>query len=328
MKKPPLSPSPFPYLPLLFLLMFALLPLIDYGWITSPAREVEAQDGRSAQNVHFVWPVSGSSQPDLPFSSAYGPRLQASSNFRYDYHQGIDIPAPISTTLYAVTTGTVRIAGSHPGYSDGVVQLNHGNNLYSNYLHISASLVVTDQVVGIGQPVALSGASVSGFPHLHFEIREGSPNRKDAVNPLNYLPYPGTISHTVAITSVTAAHSVWVRVETPANELDFNRLTVTVRRAGSNELLDTRNIDYEARNRQYNGNPDILDIADLENILIQPQKFNSSSTHYIVLFHFFTLQGSGLVTVEACGYDVKDQAVCATSEGFFSPSIYLPMIRS
>jgi len=52
--------------------------------------------------AHFVWPISGSSTPDLPLSSAYGPRLRAGCGHCYDYHQGIDIPAPVGTTLVAV----------------------------------------------------------------------------------------------------------------------------------------------------------------------------------------------------------------------------------
>ena len=58
---------------------------------------------------------------------------------RYDFHRGVDIPIPIGTPLVAIDDGTVRIAGSHPAYSDGVVQVlfyvciesygNHSSNM-------------------------------------------------------------------------------------------------------------------------------------------------------------------------------------------------------
>ena len=42
---------------------------------------------------------------------------------RYDYHRGVDIPAILYSNVYAVADGIVRINGSHPAYSDGVVQV-------------------------------------------------------------------------------------------------------------------------------------------------------------------------------------------------------------
>ena len=42
---------------------------------------------------------------------------------RYDFHPGVDIPTPLHSDVYAVADGTVRINGSHPLYSDGVVQV-------------------------------------------------------------------------------------------------------------------------------------------------------------------------------------------------------------
>ena len=42
---------------------------------------------------------------------------------RYDFHRGVDIPIQVGTPVVAIDDGTVRIAGSHPAYSDGVVQV-------------------------------------------------------------------------------------------------------------------------------------------------------------------------------------------------------------
>ena len=52
-------------------------------------------------------------------------------NRRYDFHRGVDIPIPIGTPLYAIDDGVVRIAGSDPNYSDGVVQASTGALLHT-----------------------------------------------------------------------------------------------------------------------------------------------------------------------------------------------------
>ncbi len=272
------------------------------------------------------WPLDGN--PPLALSSTYGPRLRASSNFRYDYHQGLDMPTPLSTTVKAVYTGTVRIAGSHPSYSDGVVQIDHGNNIYSNYLHVSASLVNIDDVVAPGDPIALSGASDSGFPHLHFEIREGGVQRRYAINPLRYLPYADTLAHTVAITEVLPSHAVWVQVTAPETELDVEHVTLTVRSDDGSIQLDQRTLDFDERNLAYDGDPALLDNPDLEQIHVAPHAFTSSSTQYVLDVRFQSLAGSGPVQVEACAVDVHDQSVCTTAQGQFAPltSTMLPTV--
>jgi hypothetical protein len=269
----------------------------------------------------WVWLISGSTTPDPAYSSPYGPRLKASENFRYDYHQGIDIPTPLNTVLHAVSTGTVRIAGSHPQYSDGVVQIDHGDNIYSNYLHITASLVTTGQVVNMGQPVALSGASESGFAHVHFEIRDGSVFRRDTINPFRYLPYSNTLSHTIAITQITPHDSVWVQVTAPPLELDINQISITVRSLITPALTVSRLLDYEARNLAYLGNPAILDDETLDDMLVQPAPFNINSDQYGVAVQFQNLPNVGNAVVEACVVDVMGGEKCRQKAYFQFPII-------
>ena len=70
--------------------------------------------------MNFRWPLSNSaSTPDYPFSSTFGPRLQASNSFAYDFHRGIDIPKPNRTKLYAVASGLIyrsRLSNSGDRY--------------------------------------------------------------------------------------------------------------------------------------------------------------------------------------------------------------------
>ena len=61
-----------------------------------------------ADDVKLVWPFSKKANVhDYPFSSPYGPRQQASKQFAYDFHRGIDIPRTNGTKLYAVQAGTI-----------------------------------------------------------------------------------------------------------------------------------------------------------------------------------------------------------------------------
>ncbi len=306
------------FIKVLFVTFASLLLYLIINRLLQAAPEIPNQ-------INFVWPISASESIDLPQSSAYGPRLQASQSYRYDYHQGLDLPTPINTTLVAVTTGTVRIAGSSPLYSDGIVQITTTSGLYINYMHITASLVTTGQVVNMGQPVALSGIGESGFAHLHFEIRK-SALKQDAINPYRYLPYADTASHTAVITEVNQDHSVWLQATTPANELDLNTFTLEIYSVLSGKVVETRTLDFEARNKKYLGDPTWIDIADLDGILISPEKYVTASSLYVMDIKFHDLQTSGPIRVTACAIDVKGNAKCDTTSGNFDWRTYLPLI--
>jgi len=192
--------------------------------------------GRSDGSLQFVWPVSGSDSVDLPQSSPFGPRQMASESFRYDYHRGVDIPISAGTELYAIADGVVRRAGLDvPGYSDGMVQITHTlseRSVYSTYLHLSAVNVTQGDTVSRGDVVGLSGASVSGFEHLHFEIRDGGYTQMYNVNPWGFLPFVDTASHIVeevVVTETVAGKfnvSISVASADSPYELDFDRVLI------------------------------------------------------------------------------------------------------
>ena len=142
---------------------------------------------------------------DEPLSSTFGPRPLYSGENRYDFHRGVDIATPVGTPFFAVTSGTVQIAGPDAAYSDPLVRVRHfrpGHQAcepegcyYSLYLHISAWVVEAGAEVRKGQLLGYTGASSSGFEHLHFEVRDApsfdpwSAWSRDAVHPLRLLPY-------------------------------------------------------------------------------------------------------------------------------------------
>ncbi|MCS6870566.1 MAG: peptidoglycan DD-metalloendopeptidase family protein [Anaerolineae bacterium] len=101
------------------------------------------------------------------------------------YHTGIDLAAPIGTTVFAADGGTVIFAGwSNWGYGNTVV-LAHGN-LLTLYGHMSRVSVSCGQVVSRGTPIGAVGSTGnSSGPHLHFEIRVGEVPQ----NPESYLGF-------------------------------------------------------------------------------------------------------------------------------------------
>lgn len=54
-------------------------------------------DDTIANDCNLSWPFAGNYLNNYPFSSTFGPRLKASSSYRFDYHRGIDIPRPNGT---------------------------------------------------------------------------------------------------------------------------------------------------------------------------------------------------------------------------------------
>lgn len=198
-----------------------------------------AQDDQPWASADFIWPLSASEQPDAPMTSPFGPRLQGSQSFRYDFHRGIDIRAEVGTPIYAVAAGTIRIAGEHPAYTDMLVQLKMTRagqpDLYVNYTHLSGVEVAVGESVEQGDLLGYTGVSQSGFPHLHFEIRLGGLFQRHAQNPLAFLPRIDTGDHTAAVevTDTTTAadglgRDVIVRISAAEAELDIDAVRLQV----------------------------------------------------------------------------------------------------
>ncbi|HSY39078.1 MAG TPA: M23 family metallopeptidase [Polyangia bacterium] len=100
-------------------------------------------------------------------------------------HEGIDLPAPVGTPVFAAADGRVVYAGAAiRGYGNLIV-LKHAGELLTAYAHNSVLLVSQGQSVRAGDRIALVGQSGHATgPHLHFEVRSGQIPR----DPMNYLP--------------------------------------------------------------------------------------------------------------------------------------------
>jgi lipoprotein NlpD len=100
-------------------------------------------------------------------------------------HEGIDLPAPVGTPVFAAADGRVVYAGAAiRGYGNLIV-LKHAGDLLTAYAHNSVLLVSQGQAVRSGDRIALVGQSGHATgPHLHFEVRSGQIPR----DPMSYLP--------------------------------------------------------------------------------------------------------------------------------------------
>lgn len=298
---------------------------------------VSVPSANAAGYLQHIWPVSGTTEPDFPMSSAFGPRLKASENFIYDFHRGVDIPAPVGTPVYAIADGVVRLAGNDPAYSDMLVQVRHykpGKGpltcakrgcYYSNYMHLSSVAVSAGANVSKGAIIGYTGTSESGFAHLHFEIRDNGLYQKHCINPYKAMPYQDTLNLNVSFVSVPdfsnpLSPKVEAEVSSPSNELDFNRVKVEVFdiSGGSEVILASQTYDIELWNYLYTpeNDPDqYLTNPDFIGIEVSPAVFNAREETYLVRFRFHELQlpyapQRARVTISA--FDIKENSVEAS----------------
>jgi murein DD-endopeptidase MepM/ murein hydrolase activator NlpD len=122
------------------------------------------------------WPVAA------PLTSPFGRRDGRP-------HEGIDLSAPDGTAVHAACDGVVVYAGSKLAGYGRLVILSHAGERATVYAHNQALLIHLGQAVTRGQVIARSGHSGRvTAPHVHFELRVGTPPR--AIDPLPWLVAP------------------------------------------------------------------------------------------------------------------------------------------
>ena len=107
------------------------------------------------------WPVRGE------VSSGVGMRPSPWTG-EMEYHAGLDIPKPIGTPVNASGDAVVESVDG----KTGTIVLNHGQEIKTQYAHLSKILVSAGAVVRKGQKIAEVGnKGKSTGPHLHYEVR-------------------------------------------------------------------------------------------------------------------------------------------------------------
>lgn len=126
----------------------------------------------------YIWPLSVRGTITSHFGKRTAPTAGAST-----YHKGTDIAAPEGTKIYAVADGTVTVA-TYSSSAGNYVMINHGNGVYTAYMHASKLHCEVGDTVAQGDTIAEVGSTgVSTGPHLHISFIING----EYVNPEDYL---------------------------------------------------------------------------------------------------------------------------------------------
>ncbi|MFD2684176.1 M23 family metallopeptidase [Streptomyces phyllanthi] len=101
-------------------------------------------------------------------------------------HSGQDLATAVGAAVKAMHGGTVVEVGWGGAYGNQIV-IKHANHTYSQYAHLSGTLVSPGQKVSTGQRIAVSGSTGNSTgPHLHIEIRTTAAYGS-AIDPVAFL---------------------------------------------------------------------------------------------------------------------------------------------
>lgn len=149
-------------------------------------RRKEAQErAQKGENVTtynggaFTWPAPGYTT----ITSGYAYRVDPITGEPNAYHNGIDIGAPYGSDIVAAYDGVVAWA-YYSQTAGNFIGIDHGDGLYTVYMHCSKLLVSENQSVSAGETIGLVGSTGrSTGPHLHFGVRLNG----EYVDPMGYL---------------------------------------------------------------------------------------------------------------------------------------------
>lgn len=126
----------------------------------------------------FAWPAPSYTR----ISDDYGYRMHPTLHVE-KFHNGVDMAAPGGSAILAAYDGKV-VAAAYSSSMGNYIMIDHGDNLFTIYMHASALYVSTGQEVSRGQKIAAVGSTGrSTGNHLHFSVRLNG----NYVSPWSYL---------------------------------------------------------------------------------------------------------------------------------------------
>lgn len=148
--------------------------------IAEERKRLLAENGsaRVYDGGQFSFPCPGYTR----VSDEYGTRVHPILGIE-QFHNGVDLAAPSGTAICAAYDGTV-IAAAYSSTMGNYIMIDHGDGLFTIYMHASSLSVSNGESVSKGQNIAAVGSTGrSTGPHLHFSVRlNGS-----YVSPWGYL---------------------------------------------------------------------------------------------------------------------------------------------
>jgi len=140
------------------------------------------------QAAHAQSGLGGVSPVNGPVTSGFGWRADPYTG-QSRFHAGVDIAADTGTPIRVPLAGQVVFAGEYGGYGL-VVVVQHSPQLATLYGHASAIYVPVGQWVNPGDVLAAVGSTGrSTGPHVHFEVRQQTPESSGFVDPLEFLTW-------------------------------------------------------------------------------------------------------------------------------------------
>lgn len=126
----------------------------------------------------FTWPAPSYTRISDPFGWRPHPTLGVEK-----FHNGMDMAAPGGSPILAAYDGRV-VASGYSSSMGNYIMIDHGDKLYTIYMHASALYVSTGDYVTRGQKIAAVGTTGrSTGNHLHFGVRLNG----QYVDPRSYL---------------------------------------------------------------------------------------------------------------------------------------------
>lgn len=142
------------------------------------------------QALRWVWPSQGPvSQPFGPTALTLEPPRTYHGVAYPNFHDGIDIAAPLGAPVFAAAGGRVAFVGHLPDGAE-IVLIAHDGALFSIYAHLDDTHAPPPVKVGdsvrAGDPIGWIGLTgITTGPHLHFVIRRGD----EPIDPSGLLPH-------------------------------------------------------------------------------------------------------------------------------------------
>ena len=146
------------------------------------SRDVVNTGNNSLRRVPSILPIRVLRPNQYRVSSGFGMRYHPITG-RNRAHEGIDLPQPVGTPMYATADGFVKTVAVQPGGLGLAILIDHENGFSTTYGHLSRFFVKSGQYVRRGQRIGRVGQTgLTTGPHLHYSVQ----HRGQAVDPKRY----------------------------------------------------------------------------------------------------------------------------------------------